>query len=146
MGGHERTLAKREYTKPAIEVFKPPHFRAAYIFDQPADHFDDIDLLIEKARELDYPVSYWWLSQAMYLQGAPDRLIMCVYHPSSGGDAGLDLFDALREKGATWTDLEAATFDEYINLGKPVSYWSGVFSIKEPDGWYLFPDEPVPGP
>ena len=59
---------------------------------------------------------YWWLSDAMELQGYPDRLIVCVHHPSSSEDAGMDLYEALVSQGITWNDLEAAAVN--VRLGK----------------------------
>jgi len=73
---------------------------------------------------LGYPVRYWWISDAMELQGFPDRLIVCVHHPSTSEDAGMDLYDALKEKGVTWDDLEAAVVDEYRYLGNPFFNWA----------------------
>ena len=49
----------------------------------------------EQARRFGYPVRYWWLSEAVDLQGFPDRLIVCAHHPSRDEDAGMDLYDAL---------------------------------------------------
>jgi hypothetical protein len=56
---------------------------------------------------------YWWLSDAIDIEGYPDRLIVCVHHPSSSEDAGKDLFNALEEKNVFRGDLEAAALDEY---------------------------------
>jgi hypothetical protein len=118
------------------EDLDPRHFYAAYVFDQAHERQDDVAAVIEQAQQLSYPVRYWWLSQAVELQGSPDRLIICVHHPSVTEDAGMDLYEALREHEVTWDDLEAAAVDEYRLLGKP---------IEEPDvicrrdGTVLFP-------
>ena len=81
---------------------------------------------------------YWWLSQAMELQGNPDRLIVCVHHPSPARDAGMDLYEALEERQATWDGLEAAAVDEYCLLGRPIE---GPETIRKRDGAKLFPKE-----
>lgn len=101
-----------------IEILDPHHFYAAYVFDLPNIRENEIDTIIEQAQELGYPVRYWWLSEAVELQGYPDRLIVCVHHPSSSEDAGMDLYEALVSQGITWNDLEAAALDEYCCLGK----------------------------
>jgi hypothetical protein len=61
----------------------PRHFYAAYVFDQAHKRQEDITTLVEQAQDLGYPVRYWWLSEAMDLEGCPDRLIVCVHHPSA---------------------------------------------------------------
>jgi hypothetical protein len=85
---------------------------------------------------LGYPLRYWWLSQVVDLQGNPDRLIVCVHHPSPAADAGMDLYEALEERQVTWDGLEAAAVDEYRLLGKPVE---GLEAICRRDGTPLFP-------
>jgi hypothetical protein len=95
-----------------------------------------VSTLIEQAQQLGYPVRYWWLSQAMDLQGNPDRLIVCIHHPSGSEDAGMDLYEALTEKQVTWDGLEAAAVDEYRLLGKPIE---GLEVMCRPDGAPLFP-------
>jgi hypothetical protein len=104
----------------AEEDLDPRHFYAAYVFDQAHEREDDIAALIEQAQQLGYPARYWWLSQAMELQGNPDRLIVCVHHPSVSEDAGMDLYESLTEEQVTWDDLEAAAVDEYRLLGRPI--------------------------
>ena len=94
--------------------------------------------MIEQAQQLGYPLRYWWLSQAVDLQGCPDRLIICVHHPSSAGDAGMDLYEALEERQVSWDGLEAAAVDEYRLLGRPVE---GPEVICRTDGTALFPTE-----
>ena len=56
----------------------------------------------------------------MELAGFPDRLIVCVHHPSSAADAGVDLYETLKEQQVTWDDLEAAALGEYRYFGKPI--------------------------
>jgi hypothetical protein len=104
----------------AEDDLDPRHFYAAYVFDQAHEREDDVATLIEQAQQLGYPLRYWWLSQAVDLQGSPDRLIVCVHHPSMAEDAGMDLYEALEERQVTWDGLEAAAVDEYRLLGKPV--------------------------
>jgi hypothetical protein len=119
----------------AGEDLDPRHFHAAYVFDQAHERRDDVSTLIEQAQQLGYPMRYWWLSQAIDLRGSPDRLIVCVHHPSSAEDAGMDLYEALRERQVSWDDMEAAAVDEYRLLGKPVE---GLEVICRPDGTPLF--------
>jgi hypothetical protein len=111
------------------------HFYAAYVFDKPEMRANDVRTLIEEAQRLGYPVRYWWLSQAMDLHDSPDRLIVCVHHPSSTEDAGMDLYNSLTKQQITWDDLDAAAMDEYYAFGKPVS---GLESIRLPGGQLLF--------
>jgi hypothetical protein len=118
------------------EDLNPRHFYAAYVFDQAHERREDITTLIEQAQQLSYPARYWWLSQAMELEGNPDRLIVCVHHPSSAEDAGMDLYEALTEKLVTWDGLEAAAVDEYRLLGRPIE---GTEVICRHDGTPLFP-------
>ena len=118
------------------EDLDPRHFYAAYVFDQAHERQDDIATLLEQAQHLGYPVRYWWLSEAMALQGHPDRLIVCVHHSSGAEDAGMDLYEALEERQVTWDGLEAAAVDEYRLLGKPVE---GLEVICRRDGTPLFP-------
>jgi hypothetical protein len=114
----------------------PRHFYAAYVFDRAHERQDDVSTLIEQAQQLGYPVRYWWLSQAVDLQGSPDRLIVCVHHPLSGEDAGMDLYEVLKEHQVTWDGLEAAAVDEYRLLGRPIE---GLEVICRRDGTTLFP-------
>jgi hypothetical protein len=69
------------------------------------------------------------------LQGNPDRLVVCVYHPSMAEDAGMDLYEALGERQVTWDGLEAAAVDEYRLLGRPIE---GLEEIGRSDGIPLF--------
>jgi hypothetical protein len=114
----------------------PRHFYAAYIFDQAHERREDIATVIEQAQQLGYPARYWWLSQAVELEGGPDRLSVCVHHPSSAEDAGMDLYEALEERQVTWDGLEAAVVDEYRLLGRPVEGLEGIYGR---DGTPLFP-------
>jgi hypothetical protein len=125
-----------ESIEPA-ENLDPRHFYAAYVFDRANEREADIEAIIEEASKLDYRIRYWWLSDAMELQGFPDRLIVCVHHPSTSEDAGMDLYDALKEKQITWDDLEAAAVDEYRYLGKPVFELG---NLRSPYGNWLFPE------
>ena len=134
MGGIERQPFIQ--SDPESEILNPHHFYAAYVFDQTSERKADIRTLIEEAQEHGYPVRYWWLSDAMELSGFPDRLIVCVHHPSGSENAGMDLYDTLKEKQTTWDDLEAAAMDEYSLLGAPVT---GLANIRSPDGDRIFP-------
>jgi hypothetical protein len=125
-----------ESLEPA-ENLDPRHFYAAYVFDRANERETDIEAIIEEASKLDYPLRYWWLSDAMELQGFPDRLIVCVHHPSTHEDAGMDLYDSLKEKRVTWDDLEAAAVDEYRYLGNP-AFELG--DLRSPYGNLLFPE------
>ncbi|MBN1814477.1 MAG: hypothetical protein JXA14_21735 [Anaerolineae bacterium] len=118
------------------EDLNPRHFYAAYVFHKAHERQSDVAALVEQARELGYPVRYWWLSEAMHLGGGSDRLIVCVHHPSWDADAGMDLYNALRRQGVDWNALEAAAFSEYLCLGKPIK---GPKAICKPDRTPLFP-------
>jgi len=120
----------------AEEDLDPRHFYAAYVFDQAHKRQGDVAPLIEQAQQFGYPVRYWWLSKTMKLHGHPDRLIVCVHHPSLAEDAGMDLYEALKEQQVTWNDLEAAAVGEYHVFGKPIE---GPEVICNPDGTPLFP-------
>ncbi len=120
------------------EDLNPRHFYAAYIYDEAETHKEDVATLIEQAQELEYPVRFWWLSDAVDLQGFPDRLIVCVHHPSMTEDAGMDLYEALKEKEVSWHELEAAGVNEYTLLGQPIEELD---SIIRPDGSPLYPSE-----
>ena len=118
------------------EVLDPHHFYAAYIFDRAIERGHDIETLIEQANKLGYPVRYWLLSEAMGLSVFPDRLIVCVHHPSAADHTGMDLYEMLKGKDITWDELEAAAVDEYCYFGKTVMESIGLcFS----DGKRLFP-------
>ncbi len=134
MGDPERQPAARH--QPGFEILDPHHFYAAYVFDWANEREPDIHALIEQAQELGYPIRHWWLSDAMRLQGSPDRLIVCVHHPSRSENAGIDLYDALKEKGIHWDDLEAAVVEEYRSLGRPVD---DLEDIRAATGDTLFP-------
>jgi hypothetical protein len=134
MGEFERHPPAGEQAN--AEILDPRHFYAAYVFDQAADRERDVRAVIEQAQALEYPLRYWWLSSAMDLQGSPDRLIVCVHHPSHGEDAGLDLYNLLREKEVSWDDLDAAAMDEYRFLGRPVNEPG---DLRTPDGNRLYP-------
>ncbi len=119
MGNWERFPPGEEGRTPYIEICDPRHFYAAYIFDRVDTRETDITRVIEEARNFGCRVRYWWLSQAMDLGGSTDRLILCVHHPGRPPDAGMDLYQVLKDKQVTWDDLEAATVDEYFWLGQP---------------------------
>lgn len=116
------------------EIFDPRHLYAAYIYDHPQDHVDDIAALLEKADEFHFPVRYWWLSEAMRLGGTPDRLIMCVHCAETGEEAGLGLYQALEADEVFWDELEAANINEYSLLGRPVGH---IMEIVQPQGGRL---------
>ncbi len=121
--------------KPYIEILHPGDFYAAYIFDHAVERQSDIAHVIEQAHQLGYPVRTWWLSQAMDLQGSPDRLIVCVHHPGIGEEAGMDLYDALQKRGITWDELDSAVMEEYHWLGQPALE---IEHLTQPDGTILF--------
>src|SRR5262245_60530799 len=108
------------------EVLDGQHFYAAYVFDQAESRLHDIEITITEARRLNYPVRYWWLSEAMVLDDMPDRLIVCVHHPVFGENAGMDLYTALTKQQTRWDDFEAATIEEYDYLGKPITTHVGI--------------------
>lgn len=136
MGGIERQTTHGIEKQTNIEILDSRHFYAAYIFDQANEREEDIGAVIKEAKHFGYLVRYWWLSDAMELQGFPDRLIICVHHPSDSEDAGMDLYDALKEKDVTWDDLESAVVDEYRYLGNPVQELG---DFRSPYGNWLFP-------
>jgi len=119
-------------------LLDPRHFYAAYVFDQAESREGDVSVVLEHAARLGYPVRYWWLSEAMELQGFPDRLIVCVHHPSTSFDAGMDLLDALMFAHVTWNDLEAAAVEEYRDFGQPAN---NLPDLHFPDGNPLFPTD-----
>ncbi|MBK8903097.1 MAG: hypothetical protein IPM53_18045 [Anaerolineaceae bacterium] len=125
------------------ELLDPRHTYLAYIFDQPEQQIENIFPLLNQATELGYPVRYWWLSEAMVLDTdeVPDRLIVCVHHPTRDEDAGLDLYESLREKNVEWAELEAASFEEYVAFGKSVL---NPAVIDRADGQALFPELRMP--
>lgn len=135
MGSPERPLSDAESWPEDID---PTHFYAAYIFDHPDSHDQDIAAIIEKARELGYPSRFWWLSDIMDLENSADRLIVCVHHASLSADAGMDLYQALKEQQVSWTELERAQAVEYLIAGRPLN---GLEDLRTPDGNPLFPHE-----
>jgi hypothetical protein len=124
------------------EIMDPHHFYAAYVFNQAETHWQDILTLIEQAQRLRYPLRYWWLSDAMDLQGSPDRLIVCVHHPSHSENAGIDLYDVLKEKGANWDELDSAVVEEYVFYGK---HLNSSDDLSYPYGRRIFPDAKTEG-
>jgi hypothetical protein len=118
----------------------PRHFYAAYVFDNADGHKHDVITIVEEARRLGYPVRYWWLSEAMDIGSDPDRLIVCVHHPTSDENAGMDLYDALKEHRVVWDDLDSATVEEYGGFSKPIQ---GPDGICRKDGTALFPYQPL---
>jgi hypothetical protein len=136
MGDVERKHVFEDLSK--TEILDPLHFYAAYVFDRAQKRQSDVNSVVEQARALGYPVRYWWLSNAMDLQGTPDRLIVCVNHPSRSEETGMDLYNALVELQASWDDLEAAAVDEYRTYGRPLQAISGICFA---DGRLLFPPE-----
>ncbi len=123
---------------PEKEELDPRHFYAAYIFDEPQTRDGDILAVVRQAQNLTYPVRYWWLSEAMDIQDDPDRLIICVHHPAWGEDAGFDLYQALEQHQVTWDELEAASMEEYQQLGKLIR---GLEDLYLPNGIPLFAHE-----
>lgn len=125
------------------EVLDPRHTYLAYIFDEPEHQLHNISPLLEKATELHYPIRYWWLSDALDVDAyaMPDRLIVCVHHPSRDEDAGMDLYSSLREEEVEWNELESASFEEYLTFG--ISVLSPA-TINRADGQALFSDLQVP--
>jgi hypothetical protein len=131
----ERPTTRKDNGHSQIEILHPGDFYAAYILDRASDREPDVTMIIEQSRELGYPVRFWWLSQAMDLQGTSDRLILCVHHSGRNPDTGMDLYRALKDQGVTWDDLEAAAMDEYQFLGKTIHHLD---EIIRPDGSQLF--------
>ena len=119
-----------------VEILRPGDFYAAYVFDQAISREVDVARVVTQAQELGYPLRYWWLSQAMDLMGSPDRLIVCVHHPGGSSEAGMDLYQSLRNNGAEWDDLEAAAMDEYMWLGAPIQ---SLADLSQTDGAPLYP-------
>jgi hypothetical protein len=124
------------------EIMGPHHFYAAYVFDQDEAHQQDIQTLINQAQQLAYPLRYWWLSDAMDLQGSTDRLIVCVHHPSVSEDAGTDLYDVLKEKGVDWDELDSAIIEEYLSFGRRVK---DLVDLCDSNGRRIFPDAEAEG-
>lgn len=120
---------------PVRELCCSNHFYAAYVFDQAETHQKDITTIIEQSTRLGYPMRYWWLSQAMNIQGNPDRLIVCVHHPTNDENAGMDLYDVLHARDVTYAELDAAVLEEYVYLGCRVV---GIASICSANGQPIF--------
>ena len=97
MGTPEQFSAPDSGQHVASENLDPSHFYAAYVFDDASSRRRDVAVLIYEAQRLGYATRYWWLSEAMDLQGSPDRLIVCVHHPSHGESAGMDLYTVLSQ-------------------------------------------------
>jgi hypothetical protein len=132
MGNHELPDRSGERER---ELCCSNHFYAAYVFDQAETHRTDITTLIDEAQRLGYPARYWWLSQSMDIQNSPDRLIVCIHHPSNDENAGVDLYDALRARQVSYDELDSAMLDEYLFLGRQVA---NIEKIQHPDGMQLF--------
>ncbi len=143
MPAQERFIAGEDKSVPK-ESLDPRHFYAAYVFDDAETRRRDVAVLLHEAQRLSYPVRYWWLSEAVDLQDAPDRLIVCVHHPSSAEDAGMDLYSTMskiaQKHEVAWDELEAAQVDEYRQFGKAVADPGNIF---EPDGTPVFPEPEV---
>lgn len=116
-------------------------FYAAYVFDSPEKHSGDIAVFIEEAGRLDYPVRYWWLSQVVDLRSAPDRLIVCAHHPAAGPDTGMDLYEAAKDTGVAYDELDSATVEEYAYFSRRLKTLA---DIVLPNGHRLFPDVRIP--
>ncbi len=144
MATPEQHLAPELGEQPSPENLDPHHFYAAYVFDNATTRRRDVSVLIHEAQRLSNPVRYWWLSEAMDLPDAPDRLIVCVHHPSSAEDAGMDLYTTLskiaQKHKVAWDNLEAAQVDEYRQFGKAVANPGNIF---EPDGTPVFPEPEI---
>jgi hypothetical protein len=132
MGGIEREQDNGDKN----EILDPHHFYAAYVFDQAEIHQRDFQLLIDNAQGLGYPLRFWWLSDAMDLQGFSDRLIVCVHHPSDSEDAGMDLYNVLKETGVSYDDLDAAVVEEYTDYGRQIKTLD---DLCYPEGNKVFP-------
>jgi hypothetical protein len=126
------------------EILNPRHIYVAYIYDQPEFYEQDIVTFIEQARVLDYPLRYWWLSDAMPIGGyedIPDRLILGLNTRAHDEEAGFDLYQALEAEDIYWDEHEAASYREYALLGKRLSE---VADIQTPSGESLFDQLPIP--
>lgn len=122
-------------TEPPEEIMDRSHFYAAFVFDCPDTRALDIKALIWHAQQLGYPVRYWWLSETMKLHDTPDRLIVCVLHPTMIEFTGNYLSDRLLKDHFSWDALEGASMEEYCRFGKPVSMLD---DIRLPEGQPLF--------
>ena len=130
------TSTERPLPHHHTEHLDPRHFYAAYVFESAYARQKDVAAVIAQAQQLGYPLRYWWLSDALYLDDAPDRLIVCVHHAATGENAGMDLYTALKEQEIEWDFLEAAAVDEYRVLGNSVE---DTEKLLDPDGTPLFP-------
>lgn len=137
MGEIERWHPLGTHETQGEEILNGRYFYAAYVFDRAESRQVDVQAVLQHATRLGYPVRYWWLSDAMDLQGHPDRLIICVLHPSISEDAGMDLYEALRAAQVEWDDLDAAALDEYSGFGRPVD---DISKVALPGGNLLFPE------
>ncbi len=125
-------------TEPGEEYLDPRHFYAAYVYEEGIKPQPDITAVVAQAQALGYPVRYWWLSEVMPVGEAyADPLIVCVHCPTGDEDAGLDLYQALRERNVNWDSLEAATAVGYRRFGKAITQATDIF---RPDGTALFPE------
>jgi len=135
MPNHELPSRPDQQGQPSPEYLAPNHFYAAYVFDDAETRKYHAAAVIEEAQRLGYPVRYWWLSEAMELEGHYDRLIVCVHHPSNDENAGMDLYEALRRQHISWGELDKAAVEEYALLGRPIK---GLDGIVKPNGTPLF--------
>src|SRR5579859_2436340 len=131
MGGPEMLSPFGSERWQPSEVLHTNHFYASYVFDQAQERQAAAAGVISEAQRLGYPVRYWWLSDAMDLRDNPDRLIVCVHHPATSENAGMDLYTALQARRITWDALDAATMEEYATLSKPLTDPS---DVQRPDG------------
>ena len=137
MGSPEQFRPPDNGQPPRREILSPNHFYAAYVFDQAENRQHDVGAVITEATRLNCLMRYWWLSEAMPSEDIPDdRLIVCVHHPASDENAGMDLYEALKKKKIAWDDLEAANVGEYRRFGQPIT---SPASIRARSGNFLFP-------
>lgn len=119
------------------EHLDPRHTYFAYVFDNPGAHQFDLEVLISEAKRRGYPTRYWWLSDAVQLHRQdPDRLIVCVHHPTADENTGMDLYEALEKNRVVYAELEKASFEEYVVLSEPLR---GIGDIATPGGSLVFP-------
>ena len=141
MATPEQFLHAGARERPANETFRPRHHFTAFAFDDPCSRHRDIAILIDQVNRLGHPVAYWWLSEAMEVRNAPDRLIICIPHSSLADDASGDLYyplsQAAEQHKITWDEVSLADLEEYLEFGKRIG---GAESIFEPNGTPLFPE------
>lgn len=118
------------------EILDPSHFYVAYVWDLAETRQNAVAALLEQAQDFGYRVRYWWLSEALDIHEASDRLIVCVHYPSESENAGMDVYEALTERGVEWDDLNVAAVEEYRQYGKPIRALADIHTI---DGNILFP-------